>query len=128
MDYTPSPTILTPKEQFSESIEIKEEENIHKLNIEVINQNITLNIIYKGELMKEYEINLTLDEIKQKHKIFSLLESLKEFVEIIKDSINNKKLSIKIFDDKKLILELLCLYIYKHETMQFELIKKQINR
>ena len=128
MDYTPSPTILTPKEQFSESIEIKEEENIDKLNIEVINQNITLNIIYKGELMKEYEINLTLDEIKQKHKIFSLLESLKEFVEIIKDSINNKKLSIKIFDDKKLILELLCLYIYKHETMQFELIKKQINR
>ena len=127
MDYAPSPTILTPKEQFSESIEIKEEENIHKLNIEVINQNITLNIIYKGELMKEYEINLTLDEIKQKHKIFSLLESLKEFVEIIKDSINNKKLSIKIFDDKKLILELLCLYIYKHETMQFELIKKQIN-
>ena len=127
MDYAPSPTISIPKEKFSESIEIKEEEIIHKLNIEVINENITLTIKYKSDLMKEYEISLTLDEITKKHKIFSVLESLKEFVEIIKNSINNQNLSIKILDDKKLILELKCLYIYKLETIQFELIKKQIN-
>ena len=127
MDEAPSPSVSTPKEQFSESIEIKQEDNIYKLNIEVINQNITLNILEEKELMNEYELILTLNEIKQKHKIFSVLESFKDFIEIIKESINKQKLSIKIIDEKRLELEIIAEYFFRKDPIQFEIKKKQIN-
>ena len=127
MDEAPSPSVSTPKEQFSESIEIKQEDNIYKLNIEVINQNITLNILEEKELMNEYELILTLNEIKQKHKIFSVLESFKGFIEIIKESINKQKLSIKIIDEKRLELEIIAEYFFRKDPIQFEIKKKQIN-
>ena len=125
MEDAPCPQI--PKEQFSESIEIKQETNNYKLNIDVFNENITLNIIEEKEFMEEYETKLTLDNIRQIHKTFSVLESLTEFIELIKDSINNKKLSIIKIDETKLAIELTTQYLIKTIKIKIDLIKKEIN-
>jgi hypothetical protein len=85
----------TPKEQKTEFFEINQKDNNYKLNIEIINQVIILNILYQKELLKEYEIKLTLEEIKQLHKVFLMFNSSQEFLDYIKVLIENKKLSIK---------------------------------
>ena len=70
MEYAPLPTILTPKEEIKKSFEIKQEEDTYKLNIKIINQEITLNILDEKNLMKDHEIKLSFDELKNLHKIF----------------------------------------------------------
>ena len=84
MDFAPSPINIIEKEKISESFEIKQDESVYKLNIEVINQDITINLLDEKGFKKEYEIKLTLKEIKQKHKIFEFFESSSEFVDYIK--------------------------------------------
>lgn len=125
MDDAPCPQI--PKEQFSETIEIKQDINKYKLNIEVKNQNIILNLLEETQFMEEYETELTLNEIKQMHKNFSVFESFTEFIEFIKATINNKKLSIQKIDEKKVAIELMAESLYKSITIKIELIKKKIN-
>ena len=44
--------------------------------------------------MKEYEIILTLNELKQIHKIFSIFNSCQDFLDYMKALIENNKLSI----------------------------------
>ena len=91
MEVAPLPLVMTPKEEISEFFEIKQGENNYKLTIKIINQDISINLIYEDELMKEYEIKLTLNELKELHKIFSLFTSCQEFVEYMKALIENKK-------------------------------------
>ena len=57
MDGAPLPIISAPKESISESFEIKQEGKNYKLNIIIINQDITLDLLDEKELMKEYEKN-----------------------------------------------------------------------
>ena len=64
MEVAPLPTTSAPKESISEFFVIKQDDNIYKLNIKVINQDIILNILDKKSYFREYEIKLTLDEIK----------------------------------------------------------------
>ena len=52
---------ITPKETFSEYFEIKQNDKNYKLNLEIINKDITLNILEQKELINEYEIKLTLE-------------------------------------------------------------------
>ena len=59
MEDAPSP--ITPQEDVKESFEIKQEEKNYKLNIEIINQEIILNVLDEKDLMKEYEIKLAFD-------------------------------------------------------------------
>ena len=94
MEDAPTPINVIEKEKILESFEIKQDENIYKLNIEVVNQDITMNLLVEKDFNKEYEIKLTLKEIKQMHKIFEFFESSQDFVDYIKALINNKKLSI----------------------------------
>ena len=59
MEDAPTPIHVIEKEKILESFEIKQDENIYKLNIEVINQDITMNLLVEKDFNKEYEIRLT---------------------------------------------------------------------
>ena len=67
----------------------------------MINQDIILNVLDEKSYLREYEIKLTLDEIKEIHKIFFVLSSFQDFIDCIKALIENKKLSIKKDNDNE---------------------------
>ena len=79
MEVAPLPAPFdTPKEKISECFDLKQDKDIYKLNIETINQDIIiLNILDTKEILNEYEIKLTLKELKQKFfsRIFRLYQS-----------------------------------------------------
>ena len=127
MEDAPSPISTTPKEINSESFEIKQDENVYKLKIEIINQDITLNLLDEKDIMKEYEIKLTLEELKQIHKIFLLFSSSQEFIDFIKAIIENKKILIKKNGENQMTIELMVEYLFKQNIIKIDLIKKKIN-
>ena len=124
MDGAPLPIISAPKESISESFEIKQEGKNYKLNIIIINQDITLDLLDEKELMKEYEKKLTLVELRQIHKIFSMFNSSQEFIDFMKAFINNKKISIKYENENKISIEFIVEYLYKQNTIEIDLNKK----
>ena len=125
MEDAPLPSIA--KEEILETFDIKQEENNYKLIIKIINQEIIMNLIVEKEFKKEYEIKLSLEEIKKLHKIFSFLGSSLEFVEYIKALIDNKKLFIKPQVENKIKIELTVEYLLKQNIIEFDLIQKKIN-
>ena len=127
MEDAPSPIIITPKEEIKESFEIKQEEKIYKLNINIINQEIILNILDEKDLMKEYEIKLTFDELKIIHKIFLTFNSCKDFIDFIKASVENKKMFIKKNKENQMTIEIIVEYLYKQNIIKFELNQKKMN-
>ena len=127
MEDAPSPMTLTPKEEIKESFEIKQEEKNYKLNIEIINQEIILNVLDEKDLMKEYEIKLTFDELKDFHKIFLTLNSSQDFIDFIKATIENKKILIKKYKDNQITIELMVEHLFKQNIIKFDLIKKKMN-
>jgi len=127
MEDAPLPIIQTPKEETKESFEIKQEEKNYKMNINIINQEIILNIFDEKDFMKEYEIKLTFDELKNIHKIFLTFNSCKDFIDFIKASIENKKILIKKDKDNQVTIILLFEYIFKQNTIKFELNQKKMN-
>ena len=127
MEEAPLPSISTPKETISESFEIKQEEKIYKLNVIIINQDINLVLLDEKELMKGYEIKLTLNELRQIHKIFSMFNSSKEFIEFMKALIENKKILIKSSNENKMSIEFTVEYLYKQNTIVIDLFPKKIN-
>ena len=86
-----------------------------------------MNLIVEKEFKKEYEIKLSLEEIKKMHKIFSFLGSSLEFVDYVKALIDNKKLSIKPPVDNRIKMELTVEYLFKQNIIEFNLIQKKIN-
>ena len=127
MEIKNDPDISTPKGSTPEYFEIKQDINNYKLKIKIINQDIILNILDEKSLMREYEIKLTLNELKQIHNIFLGLSSFKEFIDFIKVLIENKKLSIKKSDQDKMTIELSVEYLYKQHLIKIDLLKKAIN-
>ena len=123
----PLPGVSTPKESISEYFEIKQDDNNYKLNIKIIRQDIILNILDEKSLMREYEIKLTLNEIKQIHKIFLVLSSCKEFIDFIKVLIKNQKLSIKKSIESQITIEFTVDYLYKQYLIKIDLLQKAIN-
>ena len=117
----------TPKEQISESFEIKQNNNNYKLNIKIINTNIILNVLDTKDILKEYEIKLTLDELKQIHKVFLMLNSCQEFLDNIKALIENKKLFIKKTIENKITIELIVEIFNKPNFIKIDLNKKKSN-
>ena len=76
----------------SKTFEINQDQKIYKLNIEIENKNILINL---SVLSEEYEIILGFEQLKLFHKAFSMLKDCNEFLEYIKVLIENNKLSIK---------------------------------
>ena len=127
MEDAPLPIIQTPKEEIKESFEIKQEENNYKLNINIINQELTLNILDEKDLMKEYEIKLTFDELKIIHKIFLIFNSCKDFIDFIKASVENKKMFIKRNKENQMTIEFMVEYLFKQNIIGFDLNQKKMN-
>ena len=127
MEDAPLPTMMTPKDNISESFEIKQDENNYKLNIEIINQDITMILVNKKELMKEYEIKLTWDELKEIHKIFSMFTSCQDFVDYIRALIEKNQLSIKKETENKISIEFIAEYLFKQNVIKIPLSQKKIN-
>ena len=127
MENAPLPETITPEEEINEHFEIKKDESIYKLNIEVLNQDITLNLVNEKEIMNEYETKLTFDQLKQIHKRFLILTSCKEFVDYMKALIENNKLSIKNSSENKICIAIMEEYPLNLNTIKIDLIKKKIN-
>ena len=127
MEDAPLPIIQTPKEEIQETFEIKQKEMNYKLNINIINQEIILSILDEKDLMKEYEIKLTFDELKIMHKIFLTISSSKDFIDFIKASLENKKILIKKNKENQMIIELIVEYLFKQNIIKFELNQKKMN-
>ena len=120
-------TILAPKDIITESFEIKQDKDNYKLNINVFNQDIVLNLFEEKDLMKEYEKILSLNELKQMHTIFLGLNSYKDFVDYIKALIKNNKLSIKKNSENGITIELMVEYLFKQNIIKIDLNPKKIN-
>ena len=127
MEDAPLPTISTPKKTISESFEIKQEGKNYKLNIIIIGQDITLDLLDEKELIKQYEIKLTLNELRQIHKIFSMFNSSQKFIDFMKAFIDNKKISIKPANDNKISIEFTVEYLYKQNKIEINLHQKKVN-
>ena len=127
MDVAPSAK-MTPKESIIESFKVLKDSDIYNLNIEIQNQNIIiLNLSEEKELYKEYEINLTFDELKQIHKVFSMLNSSQEFIEYIKALIENNKLTIIKENENNISIKIIAEYLFKQNIIQIDLKLKKIN-
>ena len=127
MEEVPLPMPLTKKEEIKESFKISQEEKNFKLNIEIINQEIILNVLDEKDLMKEYEIKLTFDELKKKNKIFLTFSSCQDFIDFIKATIENKKILFKKNKENQMTIEFMVEYLFKQNTIKFDLNKKKIN-
>ena len=127
MEDAPLPAINTQKETISDYFEIKQDENNYKLTISVINQDITLDLINKKDLIKQYEVKVSLNEIKQMHKLFSLFTSGQEFVDYIKAMNENNKILIKPLNENQISIELIVEYLFKQNVIKIELLHKKVN-
>ena len=127
MDDAPLPTTLTPKEEISESFEIKQDKNNYKLDIKIINKDIILNLKDQKEVFIEYEHKFALDELKQLHRVFLPLNSCQEFLDYLKVLIKNNKLSIKGKAENKIFIELNVEYLFKQNIIIINLFQKKIN-
>ena len=126
MEEAPLPNI-TPKESISELFEIHQDDKIYKLNIKIVNQDISLNISEEKDNFEEYGINLNFEELKQINKSFSILGSCQEFLEYIKALIKNNKLSIKKENENHISIEFIAEYLFKQNIVKISLVQKSIN-
>ena len=85
-----------------------------------------MNLLSENELMKEYEIKLTFEELKQIHTIFLVLNSCQEFMDYIKAIIEKNKLSIIKSNENKMIIELTAEYLFKQNKIRIDLYQKKI--
>ena len=106
---------------------VKNIENNYKLNIKYSIQDITLTLLDEKDFLKEFEIKLTIEEIKQMHKIFLVFNSCQEFIDYIKALIDNNKISIKKKDENKMIIELKVEYLFKQDIIQIDLKPKKVD-
>ena len=83
-------------------------------------------LLDENELIKEYEIKITLNELRQIHKIFSMFVSCQEFVDYMKALIENKKLSVKKTVENQVTMELMVEYLFKQNIIKIDLTKKKL--
>ena len=127
MDNAPLPIFKTPKETISEVFKIKQKEKNYKLKVEIFDENICLNLLEEKDIMEEYGINLTLNELKQIHKIFSMFNSCQDFLDYMKALIENNKFVINNVLDSQITIELIVEYLFKQNIIKIDLNKKKVN-
>ena len=83
--------------KITETLIIEQNEKKYKLELVIEGEIIFLNLYEEGNINnKFYSQKLSLREIKNKHQIFCVFKTCKEFLDYIKALYENKKLSIKI--------------------------------
>ena len=119
---------ISSKESIKKSFKIKQDSKIYNLNIEILNKNIIILIISEEkELYKEYEINLTFQELKQMDKAFSIFNSSQEFIGYMKALIENNKLTIIKENEVEITIKIIVEYLFKQNIIQIGLKLKKIN-
>ena len=111
----------------SESITIKQDSNIFTLNILINENSLSINVFENDNSKYDsYSKTMTLNEIKEYHKIFSGINSFDEFIDYLKTLVDNKKLTFKKEDDR-LILILSTEYLFQHHLIEIPLLLNNIN-
>ena len=118
------PTSTTTKEIISKWFDIKQEDINYKLNLEAINENISFYLFDDKELLNEYELKLTIVDLKQMNKAFSIFNSCGELINYISNLINNKKMKIKQLTENTTTIELPIEHLYQQNIITIGLTKK----
>ena len=134
MEDAPTPATIYPKEELiSETLEIKQEKNIVKLNIQIVEETMYFEIIDKEPLLSIFSSEYNLNEIKAINETFSLLKSCKEFLEYLKVLVNNNKITIKKKkEENKCYLYYMSInfeteYLFKKYSIEIKLLPEKIN-
>ena len=93
---------------------------IYKLQIQLNSSNIFLEIKEMDKLAQSYEIQLNLEQIKEKHISFSNFSSLKDFLDCIEKSIQNQMIAINKISENIIRFE------FKKNSIFFQLKKVKI--
>ena len=80
-----------------------------------------MNVLDEKDLMKEQEIKLIFDELKNLHKIFLTINSCQDFLDFINAIIENKKILIKKNKENKITIEIIVEYLYKQNIIKLDL-------
>ena len=118
------PTSTTTKEIISKWFDIKQDDINYKLNREAINENISFYLFADKELLNEYELRLTIVDLKQMNKAFSIFNSCGELINYISNLVNNKKMKIKQLTENTTTIELLIEHLYQQNIITIGLTKK----
>ena len=105
------------------------EENGKKYILNIIKEadNIILSILDKDIFPNiKYVKKLFFNEIKELHKLFSILNSCNEFLDYFKSALENKKINIKT-DIGKLIINISVEYLFKNSIIEIPLLEQKIN-
>ena len=128
-EVAPLPIITPEKPELIKIFEIKQ--NKEKFTLTIIKQEdqIILSISKQDKLpYKKYIKKMHLKEIKEIHKLFSIINSSDEFIDYIKASIENKKITIKEDNNsKQLFLNINVEYLFKSEIIEIPLLEKETN-
>jgi hypothetical protein len=88
---------------------------------------MTLDIKENNSLINTcYIRKMSLDDIKEMHKAFYGLNSCSEFLDYLKQLIENKKLFIKE-NEENISIDLEILYLFKRSTVEISLVQEKIN-
>ena len=124
MEFAPL-TINTPQEP--ESLTIEQDKKKYILNI-IKEDNYIILIILEKDIFPniKYIKKLSFKEIKELHKIFSILNSCNEFSDYIKSALENKKINIKK-ENEKMIFNISVEYLFKTQIIEIPLLKHKID-
>ena len=110
-----------------ESLTIKQDNKDYILLIKIIENKIILSISDSDGINNLiYSREITLQEIKEKYKIFSMMNTTNEFLDYLKALSNEQKLFI-IKQDNKIYINFNVEYFLKKEKIEFELFQNKIN-
>ena len=129
LEEAPTPISVTPDkidEIISKEIDINQDNKIIKLDIKIENNYIYLKILNKEPLIKGYSSKYTLEEIQSFHKIFSIINTFKEFIDIISTLASNNKISIQK-NEENLYINLEAEYLYKKIDVKIKLFPQLFN-
>ena len=125
MTEAPSPS----QEDITEFLEIEQESKKYLLVIKIKNELMILDLSEEEEPGNNfYSKKLTLKELKEKeeNKIFSLLNSCKEFADYLKTLSERKKIAINKMDNK-LSINFVAEYLLKSYPIEIDLFPKKNN-
>ena len=108
------------EEEASKSLIIEQDNKNYLLVMKFQKEKLNLNLSVQEEVGSRFTKNMTIKEIKEINNCFLGLNSCNEFVDILKNLQERKKISI-IKKDDKLIINLNIEYFFKNHSIEIPL-------